>query len=74
MNKNQYPADATLINAKDLAEGQDFIYNYAGGIRTVYTALRVRTGSGQTVITYRVKGDRIISEFYTAGFSTLVLV
>lgn len=60
------------IDAKNLTPGQDFIYNYAGGNRTVYTAERVSSGGGRTVITYTVNGSR--NEFYCASLSSLVLI
>lgn len=62
------------IEAKNLTVGQSFIYNYAGGNRTVYTAERVSSGAGRTVITYSIPGSAGYSEFYTASLSTLVLV
>lgn len=62
------------IEAKNLLPGQDFIYNYAGGNRTVYRAESVRSGGGRTVITYSVDGSSGFSEFHTTSLSTLVLV
>lgn len=73
MNENM-----TRIDAKNLTAGQDFIYNYAGGNRTVYRAVRVSSGGGRTVISYTIPGDETyskrVSEFYTAGLSTLFLI
>lgn len=60
------------IDAKNLTAGQDFIYNYAGGNRTVYRTESVRSGAGRTLITYTVNGSR--SEFSCASLSSLVLV
>lgn len=73
---NKYPADSIRIDAKDLTPGQDFIFNYLGGNRTVYRATAVRSGAGQTVIFYTVLDSDIPGEwqFSTASLSTLVLI
>ncbi len=63
------------IAAKNLTAGTDFIFNYAGGNRTVYRAVRVSSGAGKTAIAYTIPGtDYRMSEFYCAGLSTLTLV
>lgn len=73
MNTNTYEG-LTTIAAQDLRPGQSFIYNYAGGVRTVYLATEVRTGGHVTAITYRTEGFRGESRFTTAPLSTIVLV
>lgn len=71
MNKN-----TNRIDAIDLSEGQDFIFNAAGGNTTVYRATRVRSGGGLTLIHYTIPASlmRTESTLSCASLSSLVLV
>ena len=69
MNKNR-----NTVPAKFLTVGQDFIFNFAGGNQTVYTATRVSVGGPLTQITYVVTGTKYTGQFHCPALSTLHLV